>query len=185
MKLKKPPQEFQARYVLIVFRSDEHRVSLLKAVADAGMVPLLCETLDEAREAMASENIKAVICEDLLPTTVLNEILKQTQNRTKPLPMILTSRTGEWDEFLTALRQGAFDYLVLPPRRDEVKRVLGLALAESSRTDADGTKSGEAAVSEGNSPIHRIADHWGVRFSNAASVLSRPLIPRAQMRGTR
>ena len=45
--------------------------------------------------------------------------------------MIITSRTGEWGEFLRALRQGAFDYLVLPPRREEVSRVLELALADS------------------------------------------------------
>ena len=58
MKPEAAAQEFQSRYVLIVFRSDEHRVSLLKAVVDAGMVPLLCETLDEAREAMGARTLR-------------------------------------------------------------------------------------------------------------------------------
>lgn len=185
MKLEAPTQQFQSPYVLVVFPSDEHRTSLLKAVADAGMAPLFCGSLEEAREAIRSENIQVVICEDLLSEKALKVILKQARNRTRPIPVIVSSRTGEWEEFLKALRQGAFDYLVLPPRRDEVRRVLRLALAERSRTDADETKSGETPISEGDPLVYHLDDRWAVRFSEAAPVLSRPLILRDQTRETK
>ena len=45
--------------------------------------------------------------------------------------MIIASRTGEWEEFLRVLRQGAFDYLTLPPKQEEVRRILELAMSES------------------------------------------------------
>jgi DNA-binding NtrC family response regulator len=185
MKLEAPTQQFQSPYVMVVFPSHEHRTSLLKAVAHAGMVPMHCETLEEAREAMKSENIQAVICEDLLPEAALDAILKQARNRTRPIAVIITSRTGEWGEFLKALRQGAFDYLVLPPRLDEVSRVLGLAIVEGARTDADETKSGEAPISEVNPLVYRSEDRWGVRFSNTAPILSRPQILRGHIRETK
>jgi DNA-binding NtrC family response regulator len=185
MKQEAPTQQFQTSYALVVFPSDEHRISLLKAVADAGMVPLLCESLEEALEAMQRGSIQMVVCEDLLTEKALNRIVQQARNRTKPIPVIVASRTGQWEEFLKALRQGAFDYLVLPPLRDEVRRVLGLALAEVSRTDADETISGKNPICEGDARIYRFDERWGVRFSNNGPVLARPPIQRVQIRKTK
>lgn len=185
MKLEAPTQQFKASYVLVVFPSDEHRISLLKAVADAGMVPLLRESLEEALEAIKKENIQMVVCEDLLPEKALNGIVQHARNRTKPIPVIVASRTGQWEEFLKALRQGAFDYLVLPPRRHEVRRVLGLALAEVSRTDADETTSGKNPIREGDARVYRFDDRWGGRFSNNGPVLGQPPIQRVQIRETK
>jgi len=184
MKPEESTQQLQAPHVLVVFPSREHRASLLKVVTDAGMLPLLCDSPDEAREAMKSENIRVVICEDLLPPKALRAVLKQARNLTKPIPVIVASRTGEWKEFLTALRQGAFDYLVLPPRLDEVKRVLGLALAEGSRTETNDIGSGVPLISERNPPFYKLDDRWAVRFRQAAPVLSRPLLLRAETRET-
>lgn len=181
MKLEAPMQQFQPPYALVVFPSDEHRTSLLKAVADAGMVPLHCESFEEAREAMKSEKIQVMICEDLLPEKALTTILKQAQNRTRPIPVIVSSRTGEWAEFLKALRQGAFDYLTLPPRGDEVRRVLGLALKEGSRANADKFNSGEAPLSEGIPLGCHFEDRWAVGFGETAPALSQPWILRDRM----
>src|SRR5271165_4884793 len=106
MKAEASTQQLQSPYVLVVFTSDGHRLALLNAVAHAGMVPLLCEALEEALEALKSENIQIVVCEDLLPEKALTAIFQQARNRTRPIPLIVTSRTGEWAEFLKALRQG-------------------------------------------------------------------------------
>jgi len=120
-------------YVLVVFPRDEDLSGLLRAVAGAGRVPLICHAFEEAQEAMKHEYIQFIICEDHLPHTALDAILKLAKHRRKPIPVIIASRTGEWEEFLRVLWQGAFDYLVLPPRPAEVRRVLELALAESGR----------------------------------------------------
>lgn len=40
---------------------------------------------------------------------------------------------GEWNEYFEALGTRAFDYLSLPPRRDELDRVLASALGERCR----------------------------------------------------
>ena len=184
MKLDASAREFHSPYVLVVFPSDEHRILLLQAIVQAGMVPLLCESPDEAREAINGENIQVVVCEDLLPESALDAILKQTHSRMRPIPVIVTSRTGEWEEFLTALRLGAFDYLVLPPRQDEVRRVLRLALAEGSRPNTEGAGSGEALISGRNPLVHRLNDRWAIRINEAAPALSRSPNLHGQMRET-
>jgi DNA-binding NtrC family response regulator len=167
-------------YVLVVFPSDEYRASLLSAVADTGMLPLSCRSLEEAQEAMKGESVLIVVCEDLLPEMALKSILRLARNRTEPIPVIVTSRTGGWEEFLQALRLGVFDYLVLPPRRDEVSRVLGHALAEATRTEESGNSTSILPTSEGKQFVYSSDDRWDIRFADTAPVLSRPPIPCVQ-----
>lgn len=181
MKPEALTREFQTPYALVVFPSTEHRSALLRTIAQAGMVPLLCGSPDEVREAMKRENIQVVVCEDLLPEKALRVILLRARNYAKPIPVIVTSRTGEWEEFLKALRLGAFDYLVLPPRLDEVRRVLGLALAEGRRRDGGETSYAGTTVPEGDPLASHFDDRWVNRFKQAAAVLSRPLTLRTQL----
>jgi DNA-binding NtrC family response regulator len=121
----------QQSYVLVVFPSGENRAALLKAIAQTGCVPLICHSFEEARDLIQREHIQIIICEDRLPRTAVQAILNLAKRRRKSIPVVFSSPTGEWEEFLKALRQGAFDYLSLPPQPGEVKRVLELALAES------------------------------------------------------
>lgn len=177
-------QKFPIPSVLVVFPSDEHRILLLQAIVQAGMIPLLCESSEEAREAIKDENIQVVVCEDRLPERALGAILKQTRGRLRPIPVIVASRTGEWEEFLRALRLGAFDYLVLPPRQDEVRRVLKLALAEGTRPTTEWAEPGEALISGRNPLLCCLDDHCAIRTNEAASALSRPMTLQGQTRET-
>ena len=184
MKQVESTDQCLSRYVLVVLPSDKYRASLLNTVELAGMVPLSCQSVEEAMEAMNSESFHAVVCEDILSEKALKSILKLARNRTKPVPVIVASRTGEWDEYLKALRLGAFDYLVLPPRRDEVKRVLGLALAEATRNMSNQVVSDRSSESAENSLVYSFDDRWGAKFTESVPVLSRLLTPRTQSQET-
>jgi DNA-binding NtrC family response regulator len=144
MNLEAVEQQVRHPYVLVVFPYNENLDGLLKAVAETGRVPLICHSFQEAQEVMKHEHIQVIICEDRLPDVALKDILKLANHRKRTIPVIITSRTGEWEEFLRALRQGAFDYLALPPRFEEVHRVLELASAESRRAIGGDTESVES-----------------------------------------
>jgi len=137
-------QQVRRPLVLVVFPCNENLDGMLKAVAQAGKAPLICHSLEEVQEVMKREHIQIIICEDHLPDLTLEAILKLAKHRKRPIPVIISSRTGEWEELMKALRQGAFDYLVLPPRLEEVSRILELALAESRRLRRSGTESVES-----------------------------------------
>lgn len=133
--------QYNLPHVLVVCTSEECRQALLDAVAQADMLPILCESLEEAFDAIQQGDIRVVSCDDRLPPLAVEAIVDFAQKQRKPIPVVVTSRTGEWEEFLQALRLGAFDYLALPPRLEEVRRVLGLAVAESRRIRGNGTNN--------------------------------------------
>ena len=120
--------------VLVIFQSDENRAELLHAIVAAGMVPKVCNHLAEVKQF--SDDAAVIICEDQVAKEMFRKTLFEAQNRAIPIPVIVASRTGEWDEFLSALRDGAFDYLVLPPSIQEVRRLLLLAVRERSAARA-------------------------------------------------
>jgi DNA-binding NtrC family response regulator len=126
----------------VLFPRTENSDGILQAVAEAGEIPLICHCLLEAQEVMKYEQVQIIICEDHLPDETTDAILKLARHRHRPVPVIIASRTGGWEEYLEVLRRGAFDYLTLPPRREEARRVLELALAESSR-GSEGDAPGE------------------------------------------
>ena len=69
-------------YVLVVFPRNEDLSGLLKALAVAGQVPLICHTFEDAQDVMKHHHIQAIICEDHLPRTAIDTILKFANVRT-------------------------------------------------------------------------------------------------------
>ena len=118
--------------VLVLSASRENHAVLSAALLTAGLVPLPCSSLYEARKHIGCDHITMVFCDDNLPDGDLKVVVEEASRLANPIPVIAISRTGEWDEFLEALRIGAFDYLALPPRRDEVERVLTSTLSKST-----------------------------------------------------
>ena len=120
--------------VLVLAPSLENRAQLLGAVSSAGIVPSFTDSFEEGRCTIERGNVDVVICEDRISAQTIAETLRRAREGARPIPVIVTSRTGEWAEFLAVLQQGAFDYLPLPPRVEEVRRILERALAEVSCT---------------------------------------------------
>jgi DNA-binding NtrC family response regulator len=96
-----------------------------------GLEPILCSSLSESRKFQEVGEIRIVMFDDCLHDKGLPSIVEEMGKRPIPVPVIVVSRTGEWHECLAALRVGAFDYMALPLQREEVDRVLRLALSYS------------------------------------------------------
>jgi DNA-binding NtrC family response regulator len=129
---------------LVISASEETGAALSEALGAEGFVPALCSSVGEALEFMEADDTAIVFCDDCLHNGCLMSVVAEVAKRHRPVPVIAVSRTGEWGEYLEALRIGAFDYLSLPLRTDELDRVLASALGKSFRTK-DGVKV-EAAI---------------------------------------
>jgi len=123
--------ESGTRKALVISAAEENRAALSAVLAPAGIVLTQCSSIAEARQHIRGDAFNVVFCDDCLPDGDLAVVVHEVDRLRNPIPVIAMSRTGEWDEFLEALRIGAFDYLALPPRRDEVERVLASALSIS------------------------------------------------------
>jgi DNA-binding NtrC family response regulator len=135
MRANERVEELSAIQVLVISPSQENRSALQNALMASGLAPILCSSLSEGRQFLEDDDIRIVIFDNCLRDKGLRSIVEEMGKRPKPIPVIAVSRTGEWDEYMAALRVGAFDYIALPPQRDEVDRVLSLALADSFRRD--------------------------------------------------
>lgn len=133
MRANKGAEELSPIQVLVIFPSQENRFALQNVLIPSGLAPILCRSVTEGRKFLEDGDIRIVILDDCPPDKGLQAMVEEMSKRPIPVPVIAVSRTGEWDECLAALRVGAFDYLALPPQRDEADRVLRLALSESLR----------------------------------------------------
>jgi DNA-binding NtrC family response regulator len=133
MRANEAAEELSPIQVLVISPSQENRTVLQNALVASGLEPKLCSSLSEGRKFLEGDDIRVVISDDSLPDNGLQSIVEEMGKRPKPLPVIAVSRTGEWDECLAALRVGAFDYMALPPQRNEVDRVLRLVLGDNFR----------------------------------------------------
>lgn len=128
---------------LVISAHEENRAALSDALAAEGFVPALCSSMIDAHKFLQNDDIGIVLCDDCVSDGCLKNVVAEVANRREPIPVIAVSRTGEWHEYLEALRIGAFDYLSLPLRHDELDRVLGSALRKEK--PANKTKAESAA----------------------------------------
>lgn len=120
--------EFHSVRALVISSSEENRAALSAALSSEGLVPILSSSMAEACALIENGDISIVFCDDCLSDGCLGNVVAEVGKLQRPIPVIAVSRTGGWHEYFDALRMGAFDYLSLPPRRDEWDRVLCLAL---------------------------------------------------------
>jgi DNA-binding NtrC family response regulator len=115
--------------VLVVDSDDKNRDIAFASAVKHGETPIARFSCGEARSLLEKRRFKVVFCSDSLPDGEYGEVIKAA----RPTPVIVLSRSAEWDSYLAALQAGAFDYIACPPYQAEVDRILSFALNEHSQ----------------------------------------------------
>ena len=118
------------RDVLVVSSDDEVRRNLAGIVGLCGMEPVLCVTVADSQAVLTRYPIHVVVCEDQLADGNYRDVLEAVKRTTVDAPVIVVSRLADWNEYLNAVRAGAFDYIGLPPRQAEIEWAIRNALNE-------------------------------------------------------
>jgi DNA-binding NtrC family response regulator len=121
---------------ILVASSDlEGRRALSNILAKLGVDPLASSTVRECKELMASERVGLIFCDRLLADGNCYDLLNASRiGRTKARVVVMSS-TADWDEFLEAMRLGAFDVIASPCRATDVEWMILQAL-RYERTEA-------------------------------------------------
>jgi DNA-binding NtrC family response regulator len=117
--------------VLIVSSRTENRDVLLHIFEGLPIHTSVARTLQEARAVFSGSSIDVVFCDESLPDgsyRALLEALAETEQRS--IRFVVTLVTGEWHEYLEAMRLGATDVLRCPLQSIEVELVLIRAVRE-------------------------------------------------------
>ena len=126
---------------LVVSANDRIRGTLGEALLLSGMAPTLSTSLAESGKHLKAGDFSVGICEDLLPDGRYFDLLQLQQQNANSSPVIVVSRTGDWEEYFEALERGAHDFLAYPLVPGELQRILKAFLAERRRQSKAQTAS--------------------------------------------
>ena len=126
-----PIQKQRPAQVLVVSSEPEDRRALTAILNREGWDTVCASRVSECREVLAGLNISLVFCDRRLPDGAYSDVLAIMRSLSRNVRLVVTSRLADWDEYLEALRYGAFELIVSPCRRSDVV----WALLQSSRED--------------------------------------------------
>jgi DNA-binding NtrC family response regulator len=122
--------------VLIVSCRPENRKLLLKIFDGLPLNTYCASSLKQARETLELRRCALVFCEERLGDGSYEEFLAELREAKQSTRFVVMLCTGEWDEYLDALRAGADEVLRCPLEPTEVDLALIHAMRERSGSSA-------------------------------------------------
>jgi two-component system, NtrC family, response regulator PilR len=114
--------------VLVISPEPEHHEKINAAMHRCGLSSFCCKQFGEARNVLSKQKFSMVFCHDTLPDGDFRDVVAAVN----PTPVVVLSRFAEWDHYLAALRDGAFDYITCPPDPAETVRVVRSAIGDGN-----------------------------------------------------
>lgn len=118
---------------LVVSSDEQVRRSLAEILVQCELAPLFSSTVAESRMVLSRRKVFIVICHNFLIDGEYDDIVKIASQPGTNVPIIVISRTGDWPDYLTAIRAGVFDYLAYPPIAGELERIVRNALSRNKQ----------------------------------------------------
>jgi DNA-binding NtrC family response regulator len=122
----------------------QDRRAMVNILAKQGSDPIIAASVSECRESMAQENVGLIFCARSLADGDYRDLLLATRTAERRTRVVLTARITDWNEYLDAMRLGAFDvisapcrptdveWMVLQALRDEHARIRQIAFAQQA-----------------------------------------------------
>jgi DNA-binding NtrC family response regulator len=116
--------------ILIVSDDAENCVALTIILGREGWDTVCTSSVIECDKVLSVGSFDLVFCDRYLPDGSYRDVLAIVTTLKYHLPLIVTSRHADWDQYLEALGYGAFELIVSPCRGSDVL----WALAQADRT---------------------------------------------------
>lgn len=115
---------------VVISENPEWRQAVAEILQNCDLKVVFSSTVRESADIFSIRPVCLTICEETLSDGDFRDVLRQTEHSDGSLPVIVISRIADWDRYLEAMRQGAFDYIGFPCRSTEVERVVRNGLLE-------------------------------------------------------
>ncbi len=107
---------------ILVASSDlEARRALLQVLMRQGLDPISASNASEAKETLQQERVGLVFCDRHLADGSYRDVLNMARSCRDKVRVVVTSKHADWDEYLEAMRLGAFDVISSPCRPTDVE----------------------------------------------------------------
>jgi DNA-binding NtrC family response regulator len=131
--------------ILVVSSDQDHRHSLTSILQNDGWNPLHASCVSECRDLLEKRNVGLVFCERRLADGTYRDLLSVAQTPDRKVPIVVTSRLADWDEYLEALRYGAVDLIASPCKALDVSSAIAQARREEHDLPAPSSTHSEPA----------------------------------------
>jgi DNA-binding NtrC family response regulator len=108
----------------------EDRRAMINILAKQGLDPIVVSSVGECQVSMAQENVGLMFCAHSLADGDYRDLLIAARAATRRTRIVLTIRLTDWDEYLVAIRLGAFDVISAPCRPTDVEWMIIQALRD-------------------------------------------------------
>ncbi|HKW31902.1 MAG TPA: hypothetical protein VJN92_02780 [Candidatus Acidoferrum sp.] len=135
--------------ILVVSSEFRNCNALRDILSREGRKTIYASTVGECQKVLANQNFDIVFCEPRLTDGTYRDILTLTRSRGQSVRLVVTSRLADWDEYLEALDNGAFDLISSPSPTADIVRVLNQALREDQITGGPANGKGIEAMAGG------------------------------------
>jgi DNA-binding NtrC family response regulator len=147
---------------ILVVSSEFTNFDVLKDIINREGWKMFCAaTVRECREVLANENIDLVFADRGLADGTYRDVLVIMRLLRPYIHLVVTSRLSDWDEYLEAVHDGAFDLIASPSRAADLVRVISQAQSENQKTGR--------AVAVDNAPVTSVTGPVEPRFTMSKS----------------
>jgi DNA-binding NtrC family response regulator len=116
--------------IVIAAADMEERRAMCNILTKQGLEPIVASSARECEEIMAQENVGLIFCARSLADGDYRGLLIAPRNEGRKTRIVVVNRVGDWDEYLEAMRLGAFDVISAPCRPTDVEWMIIQALRQ-------------------------------------------------------
>jgi DNA-binding NtrC family response regulator len=125
-----------APQILIVSPELEHRRALNEILRKEGHETICASRVSECQEALQTQNVSLIFCDRRLSDGNYRDVVEASRAARRHARVIVTSRLADWDEYLDALHNGAFDLIASPCQPTDVLWTIVQVRREDQQHDA-------------------------------------------------
>jgi len=120
--------------VLVISSDLESRRTLTSILDHLGrdLNVFSCSRVAQAAGVLSRQNVRLILCQDRLADGSFRDVLKTTRKTAPRPPVVVTTQTENWDDYLEAVRLGAFDVIRYPYYPTDVEWTIHLAMRDSA-----------------------------------------------------
>jgi DNA-binding NtrC family response regulator len=120
--------------ILIISCRPENRRMLMRVFDGLPIDSYSAPTISQAKEAMKSRSFSVIFCEERLSDGSYRDLLNQVRANNDGTRFVVMLCTGEWEEYLEALRNGAEEVLRCPLQPTDIDLALIHAMRSGTPT---------------------------------------------------
>ena len=110
--------------IVVVSSKLENRLRLSEILMKFAVNPICVSSLKDCHQSALDQEVGLIFCDPSLVDGTYTDLLADFRRRQRKPRVVVTSPSGDWEEFKEAMRRGAFDIIVSPCRANEVEWML-------------------------------------------------------------